>query len=104
MTDGPMEQQFQINIAPEVAAGIFADFVSVWHTSSIFVLDFAALMSPPELTEHPETGEKAISSKVQIVARVRVPPEQVFEIMKGLEQQLSAWERERGQGPPGEAS
>jgi hypothetical protein len=31
-----------------------------------------------------------------VVARVRVPPSQVFEIMKALERQLTAWETETG--------
>jgi hypothetical protein len=30
---------------------------------------------------------------------VRIPPSQVFEIMKALEQQLSAWENERKAQP-----
>jgi hypothetical protein len=29
-----------------------------------------------------------------VVSRVRIPPSQVFELMKALEQQLSAWEKE----------
>ena len=29
-----------------------------------------------------------------VVSRVRIPPAQVFELMKALEQQLSAWESE----------
>jgi hypothetical protein len=41
------------------------------------------------------------------VARVRVPPNQVFEIMKALERQLTGWEQETGRRPkstpPGEA-
>ncbi len=37
----------------------------------------------------------------RIVSRVRIPPSQVFEIMKTLEQQLTRWENDRGQRPAG---
>jgi hypothetical protein len=46
----------------------------------------------------------------RVVSRVRIPASQVFEIMKGLEQQLSKWERTHGnkqrkeQSPPPEGS
>jgi len=30
------------------------------------------------------------------VSRVRIPPDQVFELMKALEQQLTMWENETG--------
>lgn len=35
----------------------------------------------------------------RIVSRVRIPPSQVFELMKALEQQLSAYEKEIGGSP-----
>jgi hypothetical protein len=38
-------------------------------------------------------------AQAQVVARVRVPPSQVFEIMKALERQLTAWETETGRRP-----
>ncbi len=38
--------------------------------------------------------------RAQVVARVRIPPSQVFEVMKVLEQQLSAWERENPAASP----
>ncbi len=73
-------------------AGVYADLVGVWHTPDAFVLDFSALIEPA----HRESagGTEAVVRRAQVVARVRIPPSQVFEIMKVLEQQLSAWERE----------
>jgi hypothetical protein len=58
----------------------------VWHSKDVFVLDFAVLSQP--------ITPQQLQSRV--VSRVRIPPSQVFEIMKALEQQLSAWEKERG--------
>ncbi|MCL1897529.1 MAG: DUF3467 domain-containing protein [Micrococcales bacterium] len=93
------EQRIQIKLPSEVAGGVFADFVRAWHTSDAFVMDFATL------TEPPRNDDGQVLLDATIVARVRIPPPQVFELMKALEQQLSAWEKERakaqGGGAPG---
>jgi hypothetical protein len=84
------EQILQINMPAEQAAGVYADFVRAWHTSDAFVLDFAALHEPAKPTD------EGVLIKAGVVSRVRIPPNQVFELMKALEQQLSAWEKETG--------
>ena len=81
----PQPQQAQIHIPEDRLEGSYADFVSVWHSKDVFVLDFAVLSQP--ITPQQLTS--------RVVSRVRIPPSQVFEIMKALEQQLSAWEKER---------
>jgi hypothetical protein len=89
---------FQIKTPDSQAAGVHADFVSAWHTPHTFVLDFAALVRPPKPVE--DASEPLLEAEV--VARVRIPPAQIFEIMKALERQLSAWETETGRqaNPP----
>jgi len=84
------EQRIQIKLPAELAGGVFADFVRAWHTSDAFVLDFSTLTEPPRNEE----GQVVLDATV--VSRVRIPPPQVFELMKALEQQLSAWEKESG--------
>jgi hypothetical protein len=90
-TPDPNEQQAHIHLPDDVIEGTYADFVSVWHSRDVFVLDFAVLAQP--------TSPQQLSARV--VSRVRIPPPQVFEIMKALEQQLTAWENE-GKPPPPE--
>jgi hypothetical protein len=75
-------------------AGSAADLVGVWHTADSFVLDFSAFTDPARVAV--EDGVEVLVQRAQVVARVRIPPSQVFEIMKALEQQLSAWEAETG--------
>ncbi|MDR2620787.1 MAG: DUF3467 domain-containing protein [Propionibacteriaceae bacterium] len=84
------EQRLQIGMPVDQAAGVYADFVRAWHTNDAFVLDFAALHEPAQATE------EGVVIKAGVVSRVRIPPSQVFELMKALEQQLSAWEKETG--------
>jgi hypothetical protein len=96
-------QRVNIAITPEVEVGVFANFASVWHQPDCFVLDFATWIQPPRLVE--DEGQKVVNLSARVVSRVRIPPAQVFEIMKALESQLSAWERETGARPaPGQGS
>jgi len=96
---GQPERRLNISATPETESGVYADFATLWHTSDIFTLDFSAMTRPAQLVEG-ESGQPAIDVLARLVARVRIPPQQVFELMKALEQQLSAWERETGQGRP----
>ena len=79
-----------MNLPTELTAGVYADFVRAWHTNDAFVLDFANLVEPVR------AEEDAVLLNATVVSRVRIPPAQVFELMKALEQQLSAWEKETG--------
>lgn len=88
----------RVSMPDERVPGVYADFVSVWHTGDVFTFDFAALARPPTVVEG-EDGKPVTTAQAQIVARVRVPPSQVFEIMKALERQLTAWEQETARRP-----
>ena len=101
--NAPTGRRFDIEMDPAVEGGIWADFASLWHTPDAFVIDFAALRRPPYADKDAETGRTIGVMPARIVARIRIPPSQVFEFMKALEQQLSMWEKETGrrtQPPP----
>ena len=97
MTEQPIEQRLTMDIAPEVEGGVYANFVNLWHSKDEFTFDFGVMSRPPQ-EGHDDSG-RFMHVATRIVARVRVPPGQVFEIMKALETQLSAWETETGQRP-----
>ncbi|MFC5379941.1 DUF3467 domain-containing protein [Aquipuribacter nitratireducens] len=88
MSDQPSVPQIRVTLPDELAGGHYADFVRVWHGKDIFTLDFAALLAPP--------GPDGTTARV--VSRVRIPPSQVFEIMKALERSLTAWESDQQRG------
>ena len=102
MTEQQPAQHLDVQIDPETEKGVHADFVSLWHTPDTFVLDFASHRQPPFITEDADTGQRTIVLPTRIVSRVKIPPRQVFEFMKALNQQLELWERETGQTPPAE--
>jgi len=86
------EQRVEIAMPESVVPGVYADLVGVWHTADSFVLDFSAMVEPGRVEQ--QGSQEVVVRRAQVVARVRVPPSQVFEIMKVLEQQLTSWERE----------
>lgn len=89
-----MPRRLSVTASPEVEAGVYADFVSVWHQPHLFVLDFSVHTSLPQVID--VEGKKVVNVPARMVARVRIRPEQIWEIMKALEQQLSRWERDHG--------
>lgn len=97
-----MDSNLELEVPSELAGGNFADFVGVWHSTDVFTLDFASVVSPPRPVVD-DNGVTRNQINARVVSRVRVPPAQVFELMKALERELSAWERERGATPPSEA-
>jgi len=98
MSEDVTENRFEVSIAPELEGGVYASFANLWHTPDVFTLDFAALAAPPVRIEG-EDGRTYTQIQTRIVSRVRIPPGQVFELMKALESQLSMWEAETGQRP-----
>jgi hypothetical protein len=92
-------QRFEVEISPEVEVGIHADFANLWHTPDTIVLDFAALRQPPYL-QVDETGTEVAIAPTRIVARVRLPPKQIWELMRALEKELTAWENATGERIP----
>lgn len=97
-----MPVQFQIELPPEAEAGLYADFASVWYTQNSFVIDFVATKQPAMVQEDPETGAKIGVVPAKVVSRIRIPPQQVFELARVLTQHLDAWEIQTGvkQPPP----
>lgn len=87
----------QISMPADVPVA-YADFANVWHTSDVFVIDFIAVESP-SVPAQDEQGNQVMVVPSKVVQRIRIPPTQVFELMKALETQLSRWELERGTQP-----
>jgi hypothetical protein len=89
-----LPRRLSLSASPDVEAGVYADFVSVWHQPHLFILDFSVHTNPPQVVE--VDGQKVVNVPARMVSRVRIRPEQIFEIMKALNQQLTRWEKEQG--------
>jgi hypothetical protein len=95
-----LPSHFEIDLPPEVVNGNYADFANVWHTPTVFVMDFVTLAQPPREGTDPESGAPRLVVPARVVSRIRIPPEQVFELAKALTQQLEMWETETGRRSP----
>lgn len=84
---------FNVHLPPEKVAGHYADFASVWHNRDTFILDFLAMSQPTSMVTD-EAGERTPQINAEVVSRVRIPADQVWELMKALETQLGRWEQE----------
>jgi hypothetical protein len=92
-------QRFEVEMSADVEVGIHADFANLWHTPDTIVLDFAVLRQPPYMQVEKDGTEVAIAP-TRIVARVRIPPGQMWELMRALEKELTAWETATGKSAP----
>ena len=95
-----LPSHFEIDLPPEIIPGSYADFANVWHTPTVFVMDFVTLAQPPREETEAESGEQRLIVPARVVSRIRIPPEQVFELAKALTQQLEMWEQETGRRAP----
>lgn len=94
--ENPASQKINLDVPTEVEAGAYADFASIWHTDQTFVLDFAAMTRPPQPGTDAD-GSEVVAIESRVVSRVRIPASQAWELMRALEIQLTAWEKEQGQ-------
>ena len=75
--DNQQGQQLQIELRPEIAAGIYSNFALIAHSNTEFVLDFA-------------------SPKVQVGSRVIMAPEHAKRLLAALQENIVNYEREFG--------
>ena|SRR5436190_7000263 len=82
----PDQQELQVSIPDDVAAGVYSNMALVWHTAYEFTLDFAAI-------------EPSDSNRVpcRVVARVRIPPTVIFDLMRALNENMSIYEQKFGE-------
>lgn len=98
-TEPQPPHQLQVELPPEAEVGIPADFASVWNTQTSFVLDFCVNKQPP-VSATDENGQQIVVTLAKVATRVRIPPDQVFELARALTQQLETWEVATGRKKP----
>jgi hypothetical protein len=106
MTETPEpepQRQFQVEVPDLLAAGVYSNFVSVWHTPFEFTLDFAVLQ-PAQQAEAADGGPVVIIP-ARVVVRVKIPPALLFELMQAMSLNEKAYEQNIGPVPrPGRPS
>lgn len=103
MTDEASAPAIAVNVPSEQEVGVFADFAGIWHTPNTFVLDFLSLTSPAPQQQLDGAGAVVGAMPARVASRVRIPAEQVFQIIAALQQQADQWLEETGRSEPPDA-
>ena len=75
-----------------MAGGVYANALGIWHTVHEFTLDFTVNSQPPQPTETPD-GTRVVHVPHQFVARVRIPPGVVFDVIRAINENMTNYER-----------
>ncbi len=84
----------QVRTPEKWNTGVYANGVGVWFTQTDFTLDFVVNL-PPEVGTDPD-GNQMLLSPQQVVARVKLPPPLVFQVMRNLSTNLDRYEQQYG--------
>jgi hypothetical protein len=87
--------EFESHADPALEAGAYASGLAIWHTMHEFTFDFFVSSNPPAETRTAD-GEVVIRAPHRLVARVRVPPTSVFDIIRTISQNLALYEQKFG--------
>ena len=87
--------EFEPHSDPALEAGVYANGLAIWHTLHEFTFDFFVSSQPPAEARTAE-GEVVIRAPHRQVARVRVPPTSVFDIIRTISQNLALYEQKFG--------
>lgn len=97
--DEPDSQQrsaiFEIRVPPELEAGAYSNFLSVWHSPTEFTLDFA-VTQPAELVDANDPNS-SVRVPCRVVARVKIPPRLIFSILQSLNENMTKYEAAFGE-------
>jgi hypothetical protein len=92
----PQRVEFEAHGTEATEAGVYANGMAVWHTGHEFTFDFFVNSQPPQEAQTPD-GERVIRAPHRMVARVRIPPTSVFDILRTINQNLTLYEQKFGQ-------
>src|SRR5215467_2950665 len=87
--------EFEPHADPTLAAGSYANGLAIWHTLHEFTFDFFVSSQPPA-EGRTKSGEVVIRAPHRLVARVRVPPTSVFDIIRTISQNFALYEQKFG--------
>lgn len=87
----------QIRTPESLAAGVYANGVVTWSTPSEFTVDF--IVSLPAEQGRSPAGDDVILAPQLVVARVKIPPPLVYQLMRNLAKTLDEHEKRIGPVP-----
>jgi hypothetical protein len=97
VSDPPARPQlaFETHADPALETGSYANALAIWHTPHEFTFDFLVSSAPAQSAKN-ERGEDVIRAPHRLVARLRVPPTAVFDIIRTINENLTMYEQRFG--------
>lgn len=81
--ENPNQKQINIEIAPEMAGGIYSNLAAITHSQSEFVVDFVQMM--PGIP------------KPKVASRIVMTPEHAKRLLMALHDNIAKFESENGE-------
>jgi hypothetical protein len=85
--------EFTMMVPPELEGGVYANVLSTWHSAYEFTLDFSA-SQPPQVPDDPTSP---IVIPCRVVSRVKIPVTLVFDVLRALNDAMTAYEAQFGE-------
>ena len=87
---------FETHADPALEAGSYANALAIWHTGHEFTFDFLVSSAPVQAARS-DQGEEVIRAPHRLVARLRIPPTAVFDMIRTINENLTMYEQRFGQ-------
>jgi len=91
VADDESHTQLEIRVPTELEGGAYANMVGVWHTGHEFTLDFSVTLP----TREAEGGAAIVPC--QVVARLKIAPTLIFDLMRALNENMTKYESTFGE-------
>jgi len=90
MSDDQPEFSIAIQVPEALQNGVYADFLSVWHSAHDFTLDFCVTDQPMM------TNEGKLATPCRVVARVKIPLTLADDMLRAMADNVSRYEDAAG--------
>jgi hypothetical protein len=88
-----MATNFAFRVPDDQEAGAYSNILVVWHTPYEFTFDFGVMLP----VQQDPSGDVTVPARV--VARVKIPPSRISDILKAMTENLQRYEAQFGPVP-----
>jgi hypothetical protein len=82
------QPEFQVVVPPGAEAGVYSNFLGVWHSPYEFTLDFC-VTQPPQPSE--ADPERTVMPCL-VVSRIKIPVTLIFDVVRALNENMTRYE------------
>jgi hypothetical protein len=86
--EGEPQPEFQVVVPPGAEAGVYSNFLGVWHSPYEFTLDFC-VTQPPQPSE--ADPERTVMPCL-VVSRIKIPVTLIFDVVRALNENMTRYE------------